>query len=240
MSPSSGATAPLPASDKDVEESGQTGFRIVNGLLSVDECDALSMTLSARVSRSRAGARHLMNVPGVAILSRDPRLLELARRELGIQPFPFRATLFEKTRTANWLVVWHQDTALPLQNCFEAPGWGPWSRKAGVDYSHAPAWALERVVALRVYLDESTSNNGPLRVVPQSHLLGVLSDDEISTAVRRRGFEECHVSKGGVLVMRPLIIHSSSKSRGISSRRVLHLEYADSQSLEPGIALAVS
>ena len=28
---------------------------------------------------------------------------------------PFRATLFDKSASANWLVVWHQDTALPMR-----------------------------------------------------------------------------------------------------------------------------
>jgi hypothetical protein len=45
-----------------------------------------------------------------------------------------RATLFDKSPTANWLVVWHQDTALPVQERREAPGWGPWSVKDGVIY----------------------------------------------------------------------------------------------------------
>ena len=70
---------------------------------------------------------------------------------------PFRATLFDKSPKSNWLVVWHQDTALTICERIDAAGWGPWSTKAGVLYAHAPAAALERVVALRVCLDDSTS-----------------------------------------------------------------------------------
>jgi len=51
-----------------------------------------------------------------------PPLLELARAILGRDAFPFRATLFDKSPTANWLVVWHQDTALPLRQHRETPG----------------------------------------------------------------------------------------------------------------------
>jgi Phytanoyl-CoA dioxygenase (PhyH) len=51
----------------------------------------------------------------------------------------------------------------------EAPGWGPWSIKEGVQYAHAPAKALQRVLALRVHLDDSTSKNGPLRILPGTH-----------------------------------------------------------------------
>lgn len=153
---------------------------------------------------------------------------------------PNRATLFEKSGKANWLVVWHQDTALPLRARFDAPGWGPWSEKAGVAYAHAPASALCRVVALRVHLDASTTDNGPLRVVPHSHVLGILTDEELGSVVKKHGFVECLVQKGGILTMSPLIIHSSSKARIDALRRVLHIEYADSRSLGQGIELAIA
>ena len=217
------------------------GFRISEGVLSTEECDAIVSSLSnSSVSKGRAGARHLMGVEEVAGIAIDKRLLDIARRQLRTEPFPFRATLFEKSGKANWLVVWDQDTALPLRERFEAPGWGPWSEKAGLPYAHAPTSALSRVVALRVHLDASTTDNGPLRVVPHSHVRGVLTDKEIGSVVKEQGFVECLVPKGGILMMSPLIIHSSSKARIGVPRRVLHIEYADSQSLGEGIELAVA
>jgi ectoine hydroxylase-related dioxygenase (phytanoyl-CoA dioxygenase family) len=181
-----------------------------------------------------------MSVPDIARLVNDPRLLQIARRELRTEPFPFRATMFEKSEKANWLVVWHQDTALPLRKRFDKPGWGRWSAKAGVPYAHAPAVVLSRIVALRVHLDASTTDNGPLRVVPSSHTLGVLKGKGIGEALREHGSVECLVSKGGILTMSPLIIHSSSKARTDAPRRVLHIEYAASRSLGQGIDLAVA
>src|SRR5438552_8335454 len=108
--------------------------------------------------------------PAVAALAADARLLKLARERLRSSAIPFRATLFEKSGQTNWLIPWHQDTALPLTSSFDAPGWGPWSEKAGTLYAHAPAWALSRVIALRLHLDASAAENGPLRVVPRSHV----------------------------------------------------------------------
>ena len=217
------------------------GFQIFESVLSVEECEALLYGLSnAPLVKGRAGARHLMGVTEVSRIAHDPRLVDIARRELRAEPCPFRATLFEKSGKANWLVVWHQDTALPLRTRFDAPGWGPWSEKTGVAYAHAPAWALSRVVALRIHLDASASGNGPLRVFPQSHLLGLLTDEQISSVVKGHGFVDCILPKGGILMMRPLIIHSSSKARTDAPRRVLHIEYADSLSLGQGIELAVA
>jgi hypothetical protein len=150
------------------------GFEVVPAVLTDAETDCVLTAVSGR-KRSRAGARHLMGNAAVSGVARDRRLLDLASAALGMSAVPYRATLFDKSLASNWLVVWHQDTALPLEHRRDAVGWGPWSTKAGVVYAHAPASALQRIVALRVHLDDSTSENGPLRVIPGSHELGVRS-----------------------------------------------------------------
>jgi ectoine hydroxylase-related dioxygenase (phytanoyl-CoA dioxygenase family) len=190
--------------------------------------------------RSRAGARHLLRIQAVHALAGDERLIAIAREFVGGSPRPFRATLFDKSADANWLVVWHQDTVLPLRWRIESSEWGPWSVKAGVLYAHAPAPALEQVVALRVHLDDSTSANGPLRVLPGSHALGVLSVAEIERLSRQIEAVECLAPAGGVVAMRPLIVHASSKSRDARPRRVLHIEYVGSGNLGDGVDLAIA
>jgi len=181
-----------------------------------------------------------MSNTAVAALAADDRMISIARRALGISAIPFRATLFEKSGEKNWLIGWHQDTALPLASRFDQAGWGPWSEKHGVCYAHAPAWALSRVVALRLHLDPSTPDNGPLRVIPGSHCAGLLSDDEVFALARAHDQVECPTPRGGVLAMRPLLVHSSSKAVSDEPRRVLHIEYADSLDLAPGIRLAIA
>lgn len=216
----------------------QHGFAIVPGVFDGSEMDALARELGAQtLTRSRAGARHLLCVPAVAALARDSRLIALAAEVLGCEPVPFGATLFDKSAQANWLVVWHQDTALPLVERRDVAGWGPWSEKAGGAYAHAPATALSRVVALRVHLDDSTSDNGPLRVLPGTHTLGVLSDPQIHDAARRVEPVTCTVACGGVIGMRPLVVHASSKVRTTAARRVLHFEYAAATTFEEGLRL---
>jgi ectoine hydroxylase-related dioxygenase (phytanoyl-CoA dioxygenase family) len=105
-----------------------------------------------------------------------------------------------------------------------------------VNYAHAPGWALARVIALRVHLDASTADNGPLRVIPNSHVDGVLSDEAVLKRVSASevGAVECPTPRGGVVMMRPLTIHSSSKVLNSDPRRVLHIEYADSRTLVRG------
>lgn len=147
----------------------EQGYSIYDQIFERSEmAHAVAELAIAGMDRTKAGARHVLNVPLVRELADDQRLMRIARQFVGPAAVPFRATLFEKSRTANWLVVWHQDTALPLRRHIDDAEWGPWSTKAGVRYVHAPAWALESVVALRISLDESTPTNGPLRVLPNT------------------------------------------------------------------------
>jgi ectoine hydroxylase-related dioxygenase (phytanoyl-CoA dioxygenase family) len=206
--------------------------REVAGLLEVLEQSALP--------RSRAGMRHAMRNESVAALARDSRLAALAQEVLGNSAVPFRATLFDKSPTSNWLVVWHQDTALPLRERREVPGWGPWSVKDGVNYAHAPASALEQVLALRLHLDDSVAEIGPLRVLPGTHTLGVLSDDALHELSTRIAAVDCLVPQSGILAMRPLVVHASSKSQSNAPRRVLHIEYAVSSVVADGLELAIA
>ena len=214
------------------------GFEILPDVLTGADVSRLQ---GARFStRSRAGARHLMAEPLIADLASDPRLLTIAANALGATPTPYRATLFDKSPSANWLVVWHQDTALPIRTRRDAAGWGPWSVKAGITYAHAPAQALESIVALRVHLDESAEDNGPLRVLPGSHRRGVLSEADIRQLAEITEPRECTVGRGGVIVMRPLLVHASSKSRSRRPRRVLHIEYAARPDVGDGLELAIA
>jgi hypothetical protein len=212
------------------------GFALVPRAAADDAIDAVLVDLADDARRTRAGVRGVLGRPSVRALA-DP-LAALAGSVLGGLAFPYRATLFDKSARANWLVAWHQDTALPVVARPDAPGWGPWTRKAGVLHAIAPADALGRVVALRIHLDDSTADNGPLRVVPRSHRDGVSSEAEIDRRVASGQPVACLADRGDVLMMRPLLLHASSKSATGAPRRVLHVEYATGRALPGGLELA--
>ena len=214
------------------------GFAVLPGVFAVGEIENIAREVESNlIRRSRAGARHLLAVHSMAALARDSRLMSIAAEALGGEPIPFGATLFDKSLATNWLVAWHQDTALPLRERRDAEGWGAWSIKGGITYAHAPTSALSQVIALRVHLDSSTVDNGPLRVLPGTHRLGVLTDEQIHVVASEKEPVTCTVDRGGVLVMRPLLVHASSKAATDAPRRVLHLEYASTSDFEFGIRL---
>jgi ectoine hydroxylase-related dioxygenase (phytanoyl-CoA dioxygenase family) len=216
------------------------GYSITEEVFDRHEMARVSHALAAAdLARTKAGVRHVLRISEVRALAVHPALLELAATFIKSQPLPFRATLFDKSTVSNWLVAWHQDTALPLVRRVDDSSWGPWSTKGGVLHAIAPASALATVVALRIHLDDSTSSNGPLRVLPGTHKGGVLTHDEIQRTAAVVTPVACVASAGGVVAMRPLVVHASSKASDGRPRRVLHIEYAASVQLDAGLELAV-
>ncbi len=87
------------------------GFAILPDVLTHREIERLDESLACNpLPRSRAGMRNALRHPAIHAIARDPRLQAIAHEVLGGDPFPFRATLFDKSPVSNWLVVWHQDT----------------------------------------------------------------------------------------------------------------------------------
>ncbi|MFT3744876.1 MAG: phytanoyl-CoA dioxygenase family protein [Pyrinomonadaceae bacterium] len=201
-----------------------SGFAIFENIFDESECDILISHLDNRAKR--AGVRHLFGDQRVQAVATDRRLISIARDFLDAEPVPFKATLFDKSESSNWLVVWHQDKVLPIRSRTSETGWGPWTVKEGVQFAQAPSWAMDEVIALRLHLDASTEVNGPLKVIPGSHSLGLIDQNEVVRYANDSSHVTCMVSKGGVIAMKPLLIHSSSKSTSPEPRRVLHIEYA--------------
>lgn len=150
-----------------------------------------------------------------------------------------RGILFDKTEEANWKVPWHQDVTIAVNQKVDAAGYGPWSVKAGVLHVQPPASVLERMVSVRLHLDDCPEENGALRVIPGSHTSGKLDERLIQDITTRSVAVVCAMQRGGVLMMRPLLLHASSASSLPGHRRVLHFDYAASE-LPAGMDWAVT
>lgn len=169
--------------------------------------------------------RNLLAVPVIRELASSAAVRTLAETVLGKQCFAVKGTFFNKTQEANWKVAWHQDLTIMVGERRDVPRFGPWTIKAGINHVQPPADILSRILALRLHLDESGPDNGPLRVIPGSHKHGRLSEEKVA-AWPKTGSVVCTVPKGGALLMRPLLLHSSSACLVPKPRRVMHLEFA--------------
>lgn len=207
------------------------GFAIVPGVLNQRRIDALIDALErfrqSTGDLAEAGLRNLARtIPEIDELRRDETLVKLASSILGKHAFVVRTLFFDKTPTANWKVAWHQDLTIAVRERTDTPGYGPWSVKEGIPHVQPPAELLEKMITLRLHLDDCDASNGALRVLPGSHLEGRLTADQIQTWRSRVSEVTCEVPRGGVLFMRPLLLHASSPAAIPRHRRVLHFEFA--------------
>ncbi len=163
-------------------------------------------------------------------LSTSEELLSLLPKGM----HPVRSILFDKTESENWPVPWHQDLTIAVVAEKQIEGYRPWSHKDSSPHVQPPVSLLESMITIRLHLDETTATNGALRVIPQSHNKGKLS----TLALRDYNKEEaitCTCSPGDALLMSPLILHSSSRSKHPNRRRVIHFEYAHQEYLDENL-----
>ena len=201
----------------------QHGFAVIPRVIDADEQRGL---LAAIGSVTGAGRRGLLALPAIAEFARLPRLLALVRPHLPADPFAVRAVYFDKSPGTKWLVPWHQDLSLAVRGRAEVPGFGPWSMKDGIPHVQPPVELLQQMLTMRLHLDSADASNGALRVLPGSHRLGRLSAERIQQLRSELPDIVCSVSAGDALLMRPLLLHASSRSTSARHRRVLHIEYA--------------
>ena len=137
-------------------------------------------------------------------------------------PFHAEPRQFNKTSASNWKVAWHQDRTIAVRERKDVAAFGPWSVKECVPSVQPPSSIMAHMLAIRLHLDESHEDNGPLRVIPGSHKVGCLSAEGIATWKEQL----CTVPRGGAILMRPLLVHASSSCAKPEPRRVIHLEFA--------------
>lgn len=178
-----------------------------------------------------AGQRCLLDLPSVrtAALAIKQRLI--ADDLLPSAAVAIQAIAFDKTAATNWKVAWHQDLMFPFAEEVRSPDYDLPSCKSGVAYARPPREVLEALLAVRLHLDDCGESNGPLRVSPGTHTLGILPSSEAATRAAACGEVSCLAREGELILMRPLLLHASSQAASPGHRRVLHFVYHSGQPL---------
>ena len=202
------------------------GFAEIPTVLSAGQCAELAAGLDD-ASGTKVGSRNLLD------LSCCQELATALKTHIDVAPLlpsvAVQCTLFDKSADKNWLVALHQDLSIPVLYPVSDPRCTGWSEKEGVTYVQPPVSVLESLVAVRVHLDDCSQESGPLRVVPRSHRYGRLTSDAATALREQHGEVELIPPSGGAIAMRPLLLHSSSKARTKSRRRVLHFLYGPTE-----------
>ena len=209
------------------------GYALADIGLGREQCELIAASLPSVIGATRGGVRNLISHPTVMRLLRHARLGKYLWTVIGRDLVAVKATLFDKTEEANWHVQWHQDRLISVKERLSVAGYGPWSTKQGTLHVEPPAEVLAQMLAIRIHLDDCGPENGPMRVIPGSHRSRKLRDGDLADLVGRGPVVELSVPQGGLLLMRPLLVHSSSAARAAAHRRVLHIEFAPPEAISP-------
>jgi ectoine hydroxylase-related dioxygenase (phytanoyl-CoA dioxygenase family) len=219
-----------------VREIDKNGFATIDPYLNPDLVELLIRSITdLHLSPSRAGIRNILDrSPCIQKLAQSREIQDLVEPILVDRARVVRGIFFDKQPNANWKVPWHQDVTIAVKNRVDVPDYHLWSVKAGIPHVQPPTAILEQMLTVRIHLDRTDESNGALKVIPGSHRHGKLTDIEIdspSETLRERWKQtspgiSCNCEPGGILLMRPLLLHASSIATIPTHRRVIHLEYA--------------
>lgn len=139
---------------------------------------------------------------------------------------PVRAILFDKNPAANWSLAWHQDRTISVRERRDVPGFGPWTIKSGLLHVAPPFALLERMVTIRVHLDDVPADNAPLLIAPGSHRFGLVREEAIDAVVALCDVHACEAQAGDIWIYATPILQASETARLPKARRVLQVDYA--------------
>jgi ectoine hydroxylase-related dioxygenase (phytanoyl-CoA dioxygenase family) len=189
---------------EQVKQYRQEGFTIVDRLLDGPQLAAMTDYINAYVEEQSRTRRpeHLdkphVGDPKFLEFCSQPRLLDAVEQFIGPNIVLFSSHIICKAKGDGLAVPWHQD---------------------------AVYWPLEpmEVITLWLAIDDSTVENGCMRVIPRTHTLGPIEhvDDEhpetkvLHSRLPHEVVDEskavnCVLKKGGASFHAPYIIHGST------------------------------
>lgn len=216
------------------EKISSDGFAIIEKLFTDAEVDLLLQAVS-KVDTSKSSFRKtkelfairqfLIEVPAAAELIFTPTLNSILSKLFGEDYFVVKSIYFDKPVHSNWFVAYHQDLTISVDKKIESPGFSSWTIKQNLFAVQPPIEILKNNFTIRIHLDDTNENNGALKVIAKSHLKGIYSSERIDLSNESETI--CTVKKGGIMIMKPLLLHASDKTINNNKRRVIHIEFSN-------------
>lgn len=210
------------------------GFSVISNVYYMEEIERISEVIqnidtskdTFRKSEDLFAIRQfLKEIPEVKDLIFNENLKTIIREIFGENYFVVKSIYFDKPEKSNWYVAYHQDLTISVDKKLELENFGPWTTKQNQFAVQPPLDILENIFTIRIHLDDTDENNGALKVVPKSHAKGIYRPETIDWEVETENI--CNVENGGVMIMKPLLLHGSNRTTNGKKRRVIHIEFSD-------------
>jgi ectoine hydroxylase-related dioxygenase (phytanoyl-CoA dioxygenase family) len=209
------------------------GFAVVENVYAKEELNEIIKAI-ADIDQSKPTFRKtkdlfairqfLKEIPQVKSIIFNNYLNSIINNLFGEDYFVVKSIYFDKPEQSNWFVAWHQDLTISVNNKQDLPGYSSWTVKHNQYAVQPPVEILEDNFTIRIHLDNTNANNGALKVIPKSHLKKIYRPENIDWITEKS--TTCSVEKGGIMIMRPLLIHASERTTNNERRRVIHVEFS--------------
>jgi len=223
-------------SGKAIDQLTENGFTILENVYNSEEIDAIQQTID-QLDSSNAVFRKTENlfairqffkaVPNAVELIFNDKLKLIVRDLFGNDYFVVKSIYFDKPEQSNWFVAYHQDLTISVDQKLSLDGFGPWTLKQDQFAVQPPIEILENGFTIRIHLDDTDQHNGALNVISKSHLKGIYRPETIDWTTEEE--ISCAVPAGGIMIMKPLLLHSSARTTNGKRRRVIHIEFSNQE-----------
>lgn len=209
------------------------GYQTVENVFSESEIDTIINCIESSTLYKNKNSSHSENIfsirkllkiiPELKDIILNEKLLAILMMNFNSDSFISKAIYFDKPQKSNWFVPYHQDMSISVNKRADLEGFSNWTVKKGYYGVQPPLSVLKNTVTVRIHLDKTTKENGALKVVPKSHLNGIIHNNVYKNYIKNDIF--CEVNKGGIMLMKPLLLHASERTSNNKKRRVLHIEF---------------
>jgi len=215
---------------KELEE---RGFTIINSVYSREEINSIKEFINSQDTSSPifrksenlfAIRQFIKELPQIKSMVFNDKLKSIINA-IEKNAFIVKSIYFDKPEKSNWFVAYHQDLTISVDKKESIQGFGPWTSKHNQFAVQPPLDILENIFTIRIHLDDTDENNGALKVIDGSHLKKIFRPETINYANEKEIF--CNVEAGGIMLMKPLLLHGSNRTSNQKRRRVIHIEFSN-------------
>ncbi len=212
----------------------ENGFAILNEIYSEQEVNQILFEIgnsdsdneTFRKSSDLFAIRQILKeIPGINKIIFNDKLRKLIQEFIGTDFFIVKSIYFDKPETSNWYVAYHQDLTISVDKKVELENFNLWTKKQNQFAVQPPIEILENITTIRIHLDETNEENGALKIIPKSHSKKIYRPETNDWSKEKE--VTCNVAKGGIMLMKPLLLHSSNRTTNNQKRRIIHIELSN-------------
>ena len=203
------------------------GFSITNSIFDTKEIEKIIDLIDN--PKNKYAIRQLINIePKIAnIIFSNLAFRKLLSSVCDKGYFLTKAIYFNKPSLSNWFVGYHQDLSISVKERKNTNGFTKWTNKNNQLGVIPPLNIIKNTVTFRIHLDKTDDTNGALKVIPNSHSKSIIRIDKDFNKSNYGKETLCNIDTGGIMIMKPLLLHASEKSTSKNDRRVIHLEFCN-------------